>query len=98
VREDIAPDDVVEALEIPPGAPVVVRESHMRATASGERWSVGESYYPAEGLDADAIAILMSPDEMNYDDIESAYSERSSEPAHPVRQRPRPSPSATAIR
>jgi GntR family transcriptional regulator len=76
VREDVAPDDVAETLEIPPGAPVVVRESHMCATASGERWSVGASYYPAEGLSADAVAILMNPDEINYDDIESAYARR----------------------
>jgi GntR family transcriptional regulator len=76
VREDVAPDDIAEALEIPSGAPIVVRESHMHATASGERWSIGASYYPTEGLDADSIATLMTPDEINYDDIESAYRRR----------------------
>ena len=76
VRQDVPPDDVAEALAIVPGASVVVRESHTSATASGERWSTGASYYPTEGLDADAIAILMMPDEMNYDDIESAYGRR----------------------
>jgi GntR family transcriptional regulator len=76
VRQDVAPDDVAEALMIPARAPVVVRESHMSATASGERWSGGASYYPTEGLDPDAIAILMTPGEMNYDDIEAAYDRR----------------------
>jgi hypothetical protein len=90
VREDVAPDDVAEALrafrrqavagrelgagdpggdrlahfavpergalEISPGAPVVVRESHMRATASGKRWSVGASYYPAESCRSSSAA------------------------------------------
>jgi hypothetical protein len=60
VRQEVAPDDVAEALMIPAGAPVVVRESHMSATASGERWSGGASYYPTEGLDPDAIAIRSS--------------------------------------
>jgi DNA-binding GntR family transcriptional regulator len=76
IRQDIAPDDVAEALEIAPGAPVVVRESHTIATASGERWSSGASYYPAEDLDAHAIAILTMPGVMNYDDIEAAYGRR----------------------
>ncbi len=76
VREDIAAQDVAEALGIEPGAPVVVRESHTTATASGECWSVGASYYPTEDLDADAIEILMMPGEMNYDDIEAAYRRR----------------------
>jgi GntR family transcriptional regulator len=76
VREDVASDDVAEALAIVPGAPVVVRESHTSATESDERWSTGASYYPTEGMDPDAIAILMTPGEMNYDDIESAYGRR----------------------
>jgi GntR family transcriptional regulator len=76
VRQDVASDDVAEALMISPGSPVVVRESHTSASASGERWSVGASYYPTDGLSADAIAILMTPGEMNYDDIETAYSRR----------------------
>jgi GntR family transcriptional regulator len=76
VREDVAPDDVAEALEISPGAPVIVRESHMRANSSGERWSTGVASYPAEGLDADAAATLTMPGEMSYDDIESAYGRR----------------------
>jgi GntR family transcriptional regulator len=76
VRQDVAPDDVAEALTIPAGAPVVVRESHTTATASGERWSGGASYYPTDGLSDDSIAILMTPGEMNYDDIEAAYRRR----------------------
>jgi GntR family transcriptional regulator len=76
VRQDVAPDGVAEALMIPTGAPVVVRESHTSATASGERWSTGASYYPTENLSDDSIAILMTPGEMNYDDIEAAYARR----------------------
>jgi GntR family transcriptional regulator len=76
IRQDVAPNDVAEALTIAPGAPVVVRESHTAATASSERWSGGASYYPTEGLDSDAIAILTMPGVMNYDDIEAAYSRR----------------------
>jgi DNA-binding GntR family transcriptional regulator len=45
VRKDVAPAEVPDALEIPSSASVVVRESHMRTTASGERWSVGASYF-----------------------------------------------------
>jgi DNA-binding GntR family transcriptional regulator len=66
----------------------------MRATASGERWSVGASYYPAEGLDANALAILMTPDEMNYDDIESVYGRRILGYREIIRARA-PSPSET---
>ena len=76
VREGAALDDVAEALEIEAGAPVVVRESHTAATASGERWSVGAAYYPTADLETDALAILMMPGEMSYDDIESAYGRR----------------------
>jgi GntR family transcriptional regulator len=76
VRQDVAPVDVAEALMIPAGAPVVVRESHTSATASGERWSCGASHYPTENLSDDSIAILMTPGEMNYDDIEAAYDRR----------------------
>jgi GntR family transcriptional regulator len=76
IRQDVAPDDVAEALTIPLGAPVVVRESHTAATASGERWSGGASYYPTEGLDSGSIAILTMPGVMNYDDIEAAYGRR----------------------
>lgn len=76
VRQDVAPDDVAEVLMISAGAPVVVRESHTTATASGERWSGGASYYPTDHLSDDSIAILMTPGEMNYDDIEAAYARR----------------------
>jgi GntR family transcriptional regulator len=76
VLQDVAPDDVAEALTIPVGSPVVVRESHISASASGERWSGGASYYPTQGLGSDAIAILMKPGEMNYDDLEAAYGRR----------------------
>jgi GntR family transcriptional regulator len=75
-RQDKAPDDVAETLSIPAGAPVVVRESHTRASESGERWSSGASYYPTDGLSADAIKTLMMPGEMSYDDIEAAYGHR----------------------
>src|SRR3954468_8218155 len=60
VREDVAPADVAEALMIAAGAAVVVRESHTTATASGERWSSGASYYPSEGLSTNSVAILMT--------------------------------------
>jgi GntR family transcriptional regulator len=76
VRQGAAPPDIAEALMIPAGSPVVVRESHMSARASRERWSQGASYYPIEGLTADAVAVLMTPGEMNYDDIETAYGRR----------------------
>jgi DNA-binding GntR family transcriptional regulator len=76
VRQDVAPDDVAEALMIPAGASVVVRESHTAHTSSGERWSSGASYYPTDGLQDDSIAILMTPGEMDYDDIEAAYGRR----------------------
>jgi DNA-binding GntR family transcriptional regulator len=76
VRQDVAPPDVAEALTIRVGSPVVVRESHTSASASGERWSGGASYYPTESLDPETIAILMTPGEMNYDDIEAAYGRR----------------------
>jgi GntR family transcriptional regulator len=76
VRQDVARDNVAEALMIPAGAPVVVRESHTTATTSGERWSGGASYYPTDGLSDDSLAILMTAGEMNYDDIEAAYGRR----------------------
>jgi GntR family transcriptional regulator len=76
VRQDVASDDIAEALAIPTGSPVVVRESHMNASASAERWSTGASYYPTDGLSTDATAILMTLDEINYDDIEAAYGRR----------------------
>jgi GntR family transcriptional regulator len=76
IRQDVAPTDVAEALAIEPGAPVVVRESRMTASASGQLWSYGVSYYPSEELESDAVAILLAADEINYDDIESAYGRR----------------------
>jgi GntR family transcriptional regulator len=76
VRQDIAPDDIAKALTIPAGSPVVVRESHTSASASGERWSIGASYYPTDGLGTHATAILLRPGEITYDDIEAAYRRR----------------------
>ena len=75
-RQDKAPEEVAEALSIPAGAPVVVRTSHTRASASGERWSDGASYYPIDGLSAEAVAILMLPGELSHDDMETAYGGR----------------------
>jgi DNA-binding GntR family transcriptional regulator len=76
VHQDVAPDDIAEALAIPTRSPVIVRESHTSASASGERWSAGTSYYPTEGLGTNATAILMTRAEINYDDIEAAYGRR----------------------
>jgi hypothetical protein len=53
-----------------------VRESHMSVSVSGQRWSSGASYYPTDGLGSDAIAMLMTLGEMDYDDVEAAYNRR----------------------
>jgi len=76
VRQDVASDDVADALAIPVGAPVVARNSHMGATASGERWGGGSSYYPTDGLSSAQISALLTPGELTYDDIEAVYGRR----------------------
>jgi DNA-binding GntR family transcriptional regulator len=76
VREDVASDDVAAALEISAGAPIVVRESQMSATASGERWSTGSACYAIDGLTTDELAALLVPGEITYDDLEAVYGRR----------------------
>lgn len=75
-RQIVASEDVAEALAILTGAPVVVRESHLGASASGERWGAGASYYPTDGLSSDQVAAVLTPGEITYDDLESLYGRR----------------------
>jgi GntR family transcriptional regulator len=76
VRQDVATAEVAEALAIPPGAPVVARDSHMTASASGERWGGGSSYYPADGLTPEQLETMLTPGELTYDAIEAVYGRR----------------------
>lgn len=75
-RRTVASEEVAAALAVPLGAPMVVRESHLGARASGERWGAGASYYPTDGLNSDQVAALLTPGEITYDDLESLYGRR----------------------
>ncbi|MGD9571383.1 MAG: GntR family transcriptional regulator [Thermoleophilia bacterium] len=76
VREDAAPPNVAEALEIAVGASVVVRTSRLGSDDGKEVWGAGASSYPAEALSEDSRRLLLASGEITYDDLEAAFGRR----------------------
>lgn len=71
-----ASEPVAEALAVDPGTPIVERHSELRGADSDECWGLGLSSYPLDAVDDDGRAILLSPDEIDYDDLERAFGRR----------------------
>ena len=73
---DGAAEDVAEALQIDPGAPVIIRRSRLRSGSSGDIWGLGEVAYPVERAQPGREPVLHDPAEITYDDLEDAFARR----------------------
>lgn len=76
VAERGAPLDTSEALLIRPGAPVIVRNSRLGSRDGSEVWGLGASSYPSDGLSLRGRQLLLTPDEITYDELEGASGRR----------------------
>jgi DNA-binding GntR family transcriptional regulator len=76
VREVPASPRDATTLRIDVGDPIAESVHELRGGESGERWGLGLSSYPLDGLDAPARALLLRPDMLDDTDVERAYERR----------------------
>ncbi|MCC6419452.1 MAG: GntR family transcriptional regulator [Gemmataceae bacterium] len=75
--ETTADREAAEGLEVPPGAAIIRRTSHIEsAISSGDIWGLGQVSYAADALASEGRAALLQPNEITYDELEAAVRRR----------------------